>query len=307
MRIAVTGATGVVGRPAVVSLVAAGYDVVALARTPEKALLLRGLGAEPWLASLFDDEGLAGMLEGADAVCNLTTPVPVGRLALRPHAWKLHDRLRTEGARRVVEAAREARVRRVVQGSVSCLYADQGASWVDELAPVEITCAPEPMSVGESHVQDFAAGAVGGRTGVVLRFGTVIGDDASTRAIVRAARHGHAGGLGSPVGWAHVIHTDDIGPSVVAAMSVPSGVYNVGAEPVRRRDLVAAYAAAAGRDGAGFVGAVARRVGGARLEPLTRSLRVSSRRFTAQSGWAPRRPHLDGSWFVSGQPREALR
>jgi nucleoside-diphosphate-sugar epimerase len=307
VRIAVTGATGVVGRSAVVSLVGAGHEVVALARTPEKALRLRAIGAEPCVTSLFDAPGLSAMFDGADVVCNLTNHLPAGRRALRPQAWKLHDRVRSEGTRRVVEAAREARVRRVVQGSVSCVYADHGDSWVDEHAPVEITCATEPVSVGELHVQDFAAGAVGGRTGVVLRFGVVVGDDASTRATVRAARHGHPVGLGAPDGWAHVIHTDDLGPAVLAALAVQSGVYNVGAEPVRRRDLAAGYAYAAGRDAAGFVGVLTRRFGGARLEPLTRSLRVSSGLFTAQSGWTPRRPRLDESWFVAGLPREAVR
>ncbi len=301
MRVAVIGATGVIGRSAVPVLLQAGHDVVGLARTAEKAASLRKAGAEACRTSLLDPAGLVAMFEGADAVCNFATHVPVGLAAVRPHAWRAHDRLRTEGVRRVVEAAREARVRRVVQESVSFLYAAQGDDWVTEDSPVEITRATEPASVGESHVQDYACGS---RTGVVLRLGTIVGDDPMTRFQLRAVRHGHPIGTGTPEGWAHVVHTDDLGPAVLAALSAPSGIYNVGAQPVRRVDLVAGYSMAAGRASIDFMGPLMRRLGGARLEPLARSLRVSSEHFTAQTGWTPRRAHFDVSWFADAVPHE---
>jgi nucleoside-diphosphate-sugar epimerase len=308
VRVAVVGATGVIGMSVLPALVEAGHEVVGLTRTPEKAQLLRSVGALPWATSLLDHDGLAAMFDGADAVCNFTTQVPAGRSAVRPavrpHAWRTNDRLRTEGVRRVVRAAREAGVRRVVQESVSTLYADQGDGWVTEASPLEITRATEPASVGELHVQDYACGS---RVGVVLRLATIIGDDPLTRAKVRSAHHGHAIGLGDPGGWAHVVHTDDVGPAVLAALGVPSGIYNVGAEPVRRADLVAGFAVAAGRERVDFIGPVLRRVGGVRLEPLTRSLRVSSEHFGAVAGWSPTRPRFDASWLGPPLPSEALR
>ena len=304
MRVAVTGATGVIGRSAVPALVRAGHDVVGLARSPENARVLHDLGAQAWHTSLLDHDGLVAMFSGADAVCNFATHVPVGLGAMLPHAWRTHDRLRTSGVRRVVEAAREARVRRVVQESVSFLYADAGDAWVREDSPLEITRATEPASVGESHVQGYECGS---RTGVVLRLGSIVGDDPMTRFQLRSVRHGHPIGLGDPDGWAHVVHPDDLGPAVVAALGVPSGVYNVGAEPVRRADLVRGFSAAAGRRDVEFMGPLLRRVGGARLEPLARSLRVSSDYFAAQSGWSPGRPVFDVSWFGGTRAHEAAR
>jgi nucleoside-diphosphate-sugar epimerase len=304
VRVAVVGATGVIGTSAVPALVRSGHDVVGLARTPEKADRLHRLGAQTRPANLLDHDSLVALFDGADAVCNFATRIPVGLAAVRPHAWRANDRLRTEGVRRVLDAAREARVRRVVQESVSFLYADQGDAWIAEDAPVEITRATEPVSVGESYVQDYACGS---RAGVVLRLGTITGDDPLTRWQLRSARHGHAIGLGSPAGWAHVVHTDDLGPAVLAALTVPTGVYNVGAEPVRRSDLVAGYSAAAGRERTDFVGPLVRRLGGVRLEPLSRSLRVSSDHFTARSGWTPRRARFDASWFADLLPSEAVR
>jgi nucleoside-diphosphate-sugar epimerase len=304
MRVAVVGATGVVGTSVVPVLVEAGHHVVGLARTPAKAEVLHRLGAEAANARLLDPDSLVAMFEDADVVCSFATDVPVGLSAMRTRAWRSNDWLCTEGVRLVVEAAREARVRRVVQGSFSLLYADQGNALVSEESPLAITPATEPASVAESHVQGYSCGS---RTGVVLRLGTIVGDDPMTRLRLRSARQGYAIGLGSPEGWAHVVHADDLGAAVLAALGVPSGIYNVGAEAVRRADLMAGFAAAAGRDRVDFVGPVVRRLGGVRLEPLARSLRVSSQRFVAHSGWSPSRARFDASWFSPLLPSEALR
>jgi nucleoside-diphosphate-sugar epimerase len=304
MRVAVVGATGVIGSSIVPALVEGGHQVVGMARTPDRARLLTGLGADAVLADRLEPDVLGGLLAGADVVCNFATHVPVGLSAMRSRGWRTNDWLHTEGVRRVVEAAREAGVRRVVQGSVSLLYADQGDAHVSEESPLAITPATEPASVAEAHVQGYSCGS---RTGVVLRLGTILGDDPSTPSPLRSARGGYAIGLGSPDGWAHVVHAEDLGPAVLAALAVPSGIYNVGAEPVLRADLMAGFAEATGRDRVDFVGPVVRRLGGVRLEPLTRSLRVSSQRFVAHSGWTPGRARFDASWFSPMLPSEALR
>lgn len=294
MRVAVTGATGVIGTSVVSALLEAGHDVVGMARTPQKAAQLQELGAAAVATGLADHTGLVEMFEGSDAVCNFATHVPVGLTAAWPRSWRTNDRLRTDGVRRVVAAARAAGVRRLVQESVSFLYADQGDDWVTEESPVAITQATEPASVGESHVQEYQCDS---RVGVVLRLGRIIGDDALTRWQLKAARSGRPFGMGSPEGWTHVVHTDDLGGAVIAALTAPSGVYNVGAEPVLRSDLVQAYADAAGRHDGSFMGPLLSRLAGARVEPLTRSLRVSSDRLTTRAGWFPRRATFDASWF----------
>lgn len=294
MKVAVVGATGVIGTSAVRAMVAAGHDVSALARTPEGASALESRGANAVLGDLFEHRRLVAMFEGCDAVVNAATRIPVGLRAARPSAWRENDRLRTDGVRRVTTAAREAHVRRLVQESISLVYADHGDAWIDEQSSLGINSATEPAAVAESHVQDYQSDL---RQGIVLRFGLIIGDDAMTRWLVRGARRGRPIGLGSPDGWVHPLHTDDIGPAVVAALTAPSGVYNVGAEPVRRRDLVQGYADALGRESVGFMGPLMRRLSGRRAEPVTRSLRVSSEHFRSRTGWTPRRARFDASWL----------
>jgi nucleoside-diphosphate-sugar epimerase len=299
VRVAVTGATGVIGRSAVPALIAAGHDVVGLARTDAKAAWLESVGAKPASADIFSVEDLTAVFTGCDAVINLATSIPSGYAAALPRRWRANDRLRTEGSRCVLEAARTAGVRRVLQESISFLYADGGDDWITESSPIDITAATEPASVAESQMQDFQCCS---RTSVVLRFGNIVGDDPMTEWRLRGARQGRPIGMGSPDGWAHVIHTDDLGPAVVAALEVTSGIYNVGAEPVLRRDLVQGFANAAERLTAEFMGPVMRRLAGPRAEPLTRSLRVSSQALTDATGWTPLRPTFDAAWLEAVAP-----
>ena len=305
VRVVVSGGTGVIGRAAVRSLLAAGHDVDVLSRSAENTELIDILGARPRPADLFDVLSLEAAYAGADAVVNLASHVPIGYAAAWPTAWRQNDALRTEAVANVVAAARTAGVRRVVQQSVSYLYADKGDSWIQEHDPIEITPATEPPAVGESHVLDFGSSS---RSGVVLRFGTIVGDDPMTRFMLKAAANKRPVGIGRPDQWSHLVHTDDLGSAIVASLHAPRGVYNVGADPVLRSEVVDGYAKAVGADSGAFMGPVLRRLAGPRIEPLTRSLRVSSDHFSAQTGWTPRRPTFDPAWFDAADlPAAAAR
>lgn len=305
MKVVLSGGTGVIGRAALPALLAEGHDVVVLTRSEANERLAHELGADAVRGDLFEVETLVSAYAGADAVVNLATHIPVGYAAALPGAWRRNDELRTIGAGNVVTAAARAGVRRVVQESVSFVYADGGDAWIDEDDPVEITTSTEPVAVAESRVQEYAGSP--GRVGVVLRFGMIVGDDPQTAFTLRGARHGRPVAFGDPRGWAHLIHTDDLGSAVAAALHAPSGVYNVGAEPVQRADLAAGYSAHVGADRPHFYGPWMQRIAGARIEPLTRSLRISSERFVAHTGWMPTRARFDADWFAGEAALEGSR
>ncbi len=294
MKVFVTGATGVLGMAATRALLADRHHVVGLARTTAKASQLEQLGAEPAVVSLFDIRGLAVVFAGCDVVCNLATHLPVGTAAIRPGSWRVHDKIRTEGSRAVAAAASQAGVRRLVQESVSLIYADGGDDWITEDGPITVTRALDPAAVAETRAAEFGAR---GREAVVLRFASLVGDDASTRWMLERAVAGKAVGVGDPTGWAHLVHPSDAGRAVAAALLAPSGVYNVGAEPVRRNEMLRVIGAAVGRDDVGFMPKVVVRVAGERLEPATRSLRVSSARLRTASGWKPIHPAFGTDWL----------
>ncbi|QLQ09704.1 MAG: NAD(P)-dependent oxidoreductase [Nocardioidaceae bacterium] len=300
MRVAVTGSTGVLGRSVVPALIDGGHDVIALARTTERGRIAESLGATARVGTWSDVEAFAAQLDDCDAVCNLASHVPVGYAKTMPWSRRATDALRTEGVRRVLAAARSAGIRRVIQESASCLYADGGDEWINERSSLCINRATEPISVGESLVQEFTCES---RTGVVLRFGAVVCNEDQLHRVVRT---GHVIGAGSPDSWAHVVHQDDVGPAVVAALTAPSGVYNVGADPVRRAELCEIYADAIGRKHFDPMGSLLAKLSGERSEPLTRSLRVSSSSFHNHTGWIPRHPEFDVSWLLRGiTPRSA--
>jgi len=301
----VSGGTGVIGRPAVRSLVAAGHDVDVLCRSPRSVETMTAMGARPQPGDLFDVASLERAYAGADAVVNVASRIPIGYAAVWPSAWRHHDALRTTAVANVVAAARASGVRRIVQESVSCLYADHGDGWITEQDPIEITPATEPSAVSEAHVLGFGSAS---RVGVVLRFGTIVGDDALTRFWLKAAANKRPIAVGRRDQWSHLVHTDDLGPAVLAALHAPRGVYNVGAAPVLRGELVDGYAKAVGVESAAFMGPVLRRLAGPRIEPMARSLRVSSDHFSSQTGWQALRPTFDPAWFDAAQaPAEVVR
>lgn len=71
MRIFVTGATGNIGSAVVTELLAAGHRVVGLSRSREKAEALAASGAEVYVSTLENLDGLQAVAASADAVIHL--------------------------------------------------------------------------------------------------------------------------------------------------------------------------------------------------------------------------------------------
>jgi len=137
LRIFVTGATGVVGRCAVPMLIAAGHEVTAVGRNPEKRRQLERAGAEPVDLDLFAPEDVRRAVAGHDAVVNLATHIQPGTRAMVPWLWRENDRLRRTASAILSEAARAAGVRRFIQESFAPIYPDRGDRWIDETVPLQ--------------------------------------------------------------------------------------------------------------------------------------------------------------------------
>ncbi len=303
MNVFVVGGTGAIGGHAVPALVRAGHTVTALARTPEKAVQLSKQGASPITVSMFDRAALTEVFKRHDAVINLATAIPPTSQFMQTKAWVTNDRIRKEGSATIVDAAIAASVGRVVQESVSMIYPDRGAAWIDE------DCAPDnfPMAQGnlaaEASANRFSAA---GGTGVVLRFGWFYGPGAThSEEFFALARRHIAIMMGPPNTFVSSIHVADAGAALVAALSVPAGTYNVvDNEPLTKRHYADALSAAAGKAAWLHVPGYAALLLGNRSTSLTRSLRVSNARFRAASGWTPMYPSAREGWVATAQALE---
>ncbi|MEU6789063.1 NAD(P)-dependent oxidoreductase [Nonomuraea angiospora] len=296
MRVFITGGTGAIGRHTVPALLAAGHTVTALARTPGKAAALSSQGAVPVTVSLFDREALTSAFAGHDAVVNLASAIPPMSRFMSVSAQRQNNRVRTEGSAAVVDAALAAGVGRVVQESVSMVYRDQGARWIDEDAPVDHYPMTRGNFAAESSAHRF--GREGGGAGVVLRFGWFYGPGAAhSEEMYAQARHHVGMVLGHPDGYVSSIHLTDAAEAVVAALGAPAGTYNiVDDEPLTKREYAHTLARAAGTRLWLSVPGRAAYLFGHRLTSLTRSLRVGNARFRAATDWAPRYPSAREGW-----------
>lgn len=118
MKVFVTGATGAIGRPTVPLLTAAGHEVTAVVRSPEKRAQVEAAGAAGVEVDLFDAAAVRQAVAGHDAVVNLVTNIPPMTQAGRPSAWATNDRLRREASAHLVDGAIAAGAARLVQESI---------------------------------------------------------------------------------------------------------------------------------------------------------------------------------------------
>lgn len=121
MLIAVTGATGFVGRHISTVLARRGHTIRALVRSPRRARTLETLGVDLVRGDLADPAAVATLTHGAQAVVHLVgIIVETGRASF--HA------VHVEGTRRVLAAARGAGVERFVHMSAVGARDEPGAT-----------------------------------------------------------------------------------------------------------------------------------------------------------------------------------
>jgi nucleoside-diphosphate-sugar epimerase len=294
MRVLVIGSTGVLGRQAVPRLLEAGHKVTGLARDPERARVVEGLGVDAVVADLFDGASMAEALVGQEAVLNLATRIPATPRAML-NGMAENDRIRTEGSRILVDAALATDdVRVIVQEGISFVYADGGDRELAEDAPVDAIGPTRSSLAAHANVARFAE-AGGARVGVRLRIAAMVDDEPFGHMLLRLARFRVPVLFGDPAGWFTAIHPSDAAAGAVAALSAPSGVYNVGASPLRKADFADVVAEAAGVRKARVARSMPML---GQLKGLARSHRVVSDRLTEATGWRPARPLFEAGWFA---------
>lgn len=298
MKVFVTGATGVLGRETLALLQLNGHEVRALARSDQNLLRIRELGAEPVRGTLLEAASWRVALQGCDAVLHLATHIPskanIGRMA----AWAENDRIRTVGTRLLVDMALETGVGTLIYPSVVFLYPDNGEAWIDEGFPTQPVAHMYSTLDAENEVTRFQ---VHGRRGITLRMGRFYGPDSwDALDTVTAAGYGLAIVPGRLNAYIPMIWVRDAARAIVAALDrAPGGIWNVvDNEPLPLREHSAILAAATGRRRlVGLPPMLLRLMLRASLyDVLTRSHRVSNRRFREATGWVPEVVNARDGW-----------
>ena len=255
MRVFVAGASGAIGRPLLPQLIAAGHDVTGTTRSEKAAEAIRAAGARAAICDALDVEALHA------AVTEAAPEVVVHQLTALPHRFDPRDkeiyaptnRLRSEGTRTLLDAARAAGARRMICQSIAFAYAPgREAEVKDEDAPLAFG-APAPFGDGVRAIDEMERAVVGaeGLDGLVLRYGwfygpgTYYADDGSLAGDVRKRRFPV---IGKGNGLFSFVHVDDAASATVAAVGRGApGIYNVvDDDPAPQREWLPVYAEAIG-------------------------------------------------------------
>src|SRR5574337_232290 len=119
MRYFVTGATGFVGGAVALQLAAAGHEVHALVRNPEKAERLERTGAKLFIGDVTDKESMRAAMKGVDGVFHIAGWYKVG---VRDKSDG--EKVNVQGTRNVLELMKELGIRRGVYTSTLAVNSD---------------------------------------------------------------------------------------------------------------------------------------------------------------------------------------
>ncbi|HMC49840.1 MAG TPA: NAD-dependent epimerase/dehydratase family protein [Solirubrobacterales bacterium] len=129
MKVFATGGTGFIGDEVVRQLRERGDEVACLVRSPEKASKLRALGCELLSGDLGDAEALRSGMEGCDGLIHAAAMYEVG-IPAQQHPAMYEANVR--GSERVLRAALEAKVGKVVYVSTVGIFGNTHGKVVDE-------------------------------------------------------------------------------------------------------------------------------------------------------------------------------
>jgi nucleoside-diphosphate-sugar epimerase len=286
MRVFVAGGSGAIGIPLVQALVAAGHQVTALTRSPEKQSWLRAIGAIPAVADALDGTALRTVVGAARPthVIHQLTALPKGG-PRRASELAATNRLRIEGTRNLLDAAIAAGATRIIGGSFALI------AGAHPNLPRDVREGAD--AIGSMEAQILEATRARRIEGVVLRYGLFYGPRTpSTEQMIALVRRRLLPVIRGDQGLLPCIHLDDAVSATVAALDegAPGSVYDiVDDRPVSMTEIVKAIAEYTGAPAPFAVPAWLPRLLAPYLAGVT-SLRLplSNARARADLGWQPR-------------------
>lgn len=238
MKIALTGATGFVGRALTKKLLANGHQVAALVRNAERAgrALPSQVACLPW-----DAGGERSAMEGAGALIHLAGEPVAGGRWMGARRRRIHDS-RGPALARLLESAGELPAV-IISASAVGIYGDRGEEELSEASPAGEGFLARVCLDWEAALQTRPEHEA---RRVALRIGMVLGRGGGALArLLPVFRMGLGGRLGHGRQWMSWIHLEDLTELILFALENPglSGAVNaVSPQPVRNREFTGTLA-----------------------------------------------------------------
>jgi nucleoside-diphosphate-sugar epimerase len=176
MRVFLAGASGAIGRPLVRLLVRAGHEVTGTTRSAASANEIGRAGAKAAILDVYDAPAVAAAVAAArpEALIHQLTDLPrqfdEAKVA---EAYPKNARIRTEGTRNLIAAARAAGVRRLIVQSIAFAYAPGGEPH-PETDPLNLADPARSVTVkGTADMEQQVLSS--GIDAILLRYGLLYG------------------------------------------------------------------------------------------------------------------------------------
>jgi 2-alkyl-3-oxoalkanoate reductase len=292
MRVLVVGAAGVIGRQLVPQLIAAGDQVSATTRSPEKLAALDAVGADALVLDGLDGAAVGQAVARAEpeVIVHEMTAIPA-KPSLRKfeQTFAATNALRTAGLDNLLAAATAQGVRRVIAQSY--------AGWPNVRSGGPVKTESDPLDPDPPAAQRATLAAIqyleravtsAPLEGIALRYGSLYGPGASDVLVAMLKRRqvplvGNGAGI-----WSFLHVTDAAGATLAAVHGGPPGVYNiVDDDPAAVADWLPALARGAGAPAPlhvpGWIGRLA--AGEAGLSMMTQIRGCSNAKAKGDLGW----------------------
>jgi nucleoside-diphosphate-sugar epimerase len=236
MKIFVAGSTGVIGRLLLPRLVRDGHEVIGMTHNPERKPFIQALGAKAIVVDAFERDDI-------HAVIGEVRPDVIIHQLTSLSNWNLEDnaRIRIEGTRNLVDAAKAAGVTRFIAQSISWAY-EPGDHPASEDDPLDIQ-APLPRKSTIDGIVALEEAVAEVPNHVILRYGMLYGPNTwyDTRGVMAdkvLQRQLHASD-----GITSFLHVEDAANAAMLALDWPTGPVNVvDNEPAAGKQWLPVYA-----------------------------------------------------------------
>ena len=313
MKVLIAGATGAIGSPLSRTLRAAGYEVLGITRSPAGSADLSAAGVQPIVADAMDRSALLTALDAVSADVVVHQLTALTKAPARHRDMTQTNRLRTEGTKNLLDAARVVGARRFVTQSIifGYGYTDHGDNLITEENPFgQLNSGKANPHVAAMLANERLVDEAEGITGLALRYGLFYGADVQNyAAMLRKRKLPIPTKRNNPLSWIHV--DDAAGATAAAVEGGAAGAYNiVDDRPASWTEMFAAMASTLDapppralppwliRLAAPYVATIV----------LDTTLRVSNAKAKAELGWQPEYPTLsEGLRTMKAQLRGEAR